>query len=402
MSNVLLTCGRGTFSLTLARAFHAAGHNVSVADAWPRSLCRYSAAVNRYFQVPSPARATEAWSEAIRKIVRQEQIDLIVPVYEEVFHLARSIDGQSDRVPLFASDFQTLIGLHDKWRFNQTAQKMGLSVPKSALLTGREDIVREFENGGQNKVFKPVYSRFAAQTVVRPASLDLLANFEPTPRAPWLAQAYLPGRPYATFSIAHRGRITAHVTYATDFCHDLGPTIVYRRAEHPAVLEWVRKLIEGLRFTGQIGLDFIEDEAGRIAGIECNPRLTGGFYLLKDNLRATQAYFDPAMEPIEAARDRSYAFRYWLFFTLFRHTKNFPGIREWGRQVLSARPTNPFSWRDPLPRLMSPFLAGEFLVRCLRAGKSVREMVTLDFEWNEDPSDRAVNSDPANARRHAA
>ena len=104
--------------------------------------------------------------------------------------------------------------------------------------------------------------------------------------------------------------MTAHVTYATDFCHDLGPTVVYRRADHPAIHAWVQKLIEGLQFTGQIGLDFIEDERGQIAGIECNPRLTGGFYLLKDNPRAAAAYFDPKMEPIEAARDRSYAFRY--------------------------------------------------------------------------------------------
>jgi predicted ATP-grasp superfamily ATP-dependent carboligase len=402
MSTVLLTCGRGTFSLTLARAFHAAGHRVLVADAWPRSLCRYSAAVSRYFYVPSPAKSTTAWAEAVHEIVKHERVDLIVPIYEEVLHLAKALTELAEPLPLFAADFQTLIALHDKWRFNQTAQALGLSVPDSVLLTSRKDVEREFPRGGRNRVFKPVYSRFAAQTVVRPASLESLELVEPTPQKPWLSQAFLPGRPYATFSIAHRGRMTAHVTYATDFCHDLGPTVVYRRADHPAIQAWVQKLIEGLQFTGQIGLDFIEDENGQIAGIECNPRLTGGFYLLKDNPRAAAAYFEPTMEPIEAARDRSYAFRYWLFFTLFRHTKSFPGFREWCRHLFFARSTNALSWSDPMPRLMGPILAGEFLLRCRREGKTVREMVTLDFEWSEEPTRIAGKLGSTEEQRHVA
>ena len=402
MSTVLLTCGRGTFSLTLARALHAAGHRVLVADAWPRSLCRYSAAVARYVYVPSPAKSTTAWAEAVQEIVKQERVDLIVPIYEEVLHLAKALTELAEPLPLFAADFQTLIALHDKWRFIQTTRALGLSVPDSVLLTSRKDVEREFPRGGRNRVFKPVYSRFAAQTVVRPASLEALDLVEPTSQKPWLSQAFLPGRPYATFSIAHRGRLTAHVTYATDFWHDLGPTVVYRRADHPAIHAWVKKLIEGLQFTGQIGLDFIEDENGQIAGIECNPRLTGGFYLLKDNPRAAAAYFEPTMEPIEAARDRSYAFRYWLFFTLFRHTKSFPGFREWCRHLFFARSTNALSWSDPMPRLMGPILAGEFLLRCRREGKSVREMVTHDFEWSEEPTRIAGQSGSAVEQRHVA
>jgi ATP-grasp domain len=385
MHTILLTCGRGTYSLTLARAFHAAGHRVLVADAWPRSLCRLSAAVDRYFHVPSPARATAEWIPAIRQIVRRERVDLIVPVYEEVFYLAKASVGSSDPLPLFAPDFATLIALHDKWQFIQKSASLGLSVPDTVLLTSREDLVREYARDGKNRVFKPIYSRFAAHTVARPQNLEAIENAEPTLRRPWVSQAFLSGKPYATFSIAHQGRLTAHATYATDFNHDLGPTVVYRRADRPAIVEWVRRLVAATKFTGQIGLDFIEDASGNPAAIECNPRLTGGFYLLKDNPKAAAAYFEPGVELIEASRNRSYAFRFWLFFTLFRHTKAFPGFREWARQVASARSTNAFTLSDPVPRLLGPVLATEFLLRCYREGKSFREMVTRDFEWSEDP-----------------
>jgi ATP-grasp domain len=264
---------------------------------------------------------------------------------------------------------------------------MGLHVPETALLTSRDDLVRIFEeDDGCNQVFKPVYSRFASQTVVRPSRIEALDGIEPTPRKPWVAQEYLAGRPFATFSIAHRGRITAHATYATDFCHGFGPTIVYRRVEQPAIFEWIELFIKSVGYTGQIGFDFIEDEMGGIAAIECNPRLTGGIYLLKDDPRFAAAYFDPAVGPIEATRLRSYTFRFWLLVTLFRHTKYFPGFREWCRHFLFGRSTHEFQWSDPLPRVMVPVVTTWYLMLCLVKGQSARSLVTRDFEWNEERS----------------
>ncbi len=199
-----------------------------------------------HFHVPSPARDTEAWVAALRRSSRKKRVDLIVPVYEEAFHLAKAIGNIPDAPPLFAPDFETLIRLHDKWRFNQTARAFGLSRPETVLLTSREELVREFTRDPQPRVQARLFAVCRLRAAVKPASLEAFDGIEPTPRRPWVSQAFLPGRPYATFSIAHRGRLTAHVTYATDFSHDLGPTVVYRRADHPAVDEWVRTLVKSL------------------------------------------------------------------------------------------------------------------------------------------------------------
>jgi hypothetical protein len=385
MRSLLLTAGRGTYALTLARRLHAAGYRVLVADAWPHTLCRYSSAVARYFHVPSPARNTPQWLDAIWDISERHSVDLIVPVYEEAFYLAQAKAVRKDGPPLFASDFDTLIGLHDKWRFIEKARELGLPVPATTRIENRNELLRAFAERDPNRtVLKPVYSRFAAQTLVRPQAIDALDQIEPTTQKPWVAQEFLPGRPFATFTIAHAGRITAHATYATDFCHDFGPTVVYRSVEHPAVLQWVRKFIQGVQYTGQMGLDFIEDATGRIAAIECNPRLTGGMYLLKDDPRFAAAYFDPQVGPIEANPRRTYTFRFWLFWTLFRHTKSFPGFSEWCRQFFGARSTNEFLWWDPLPRLMGPILTTGVAAAAYKTGIGVREMVTRDFEWSED------------------
>jgi predicted ATP-grasp superfamily ATP-dependent carboligase len=385
MRTLLLTAGRGTYALALARRFHSEGYRVLVSDAWPHTLCRYSSAASRYFRVPSPARETSAWLDSIWDIAESQSVDLIVPIYEEVFYLAQAKAARKDGPPLFAPSFETLIALHDKWLFIEKARELGLPVPQTTRIANRDDLVRVFGERDPNRtVYKPIYSRFAAQTVVRPQAFEALDGIEPTARRPWIAQEFLPGRPFATFSIAHQGRIAAHATYATDFCHNFGPTVVYRRAEQPAVLQWVRTFIEAVKYTGQVGFDFIEDASGRIAAIECNPRLTGGMYLLKDDPRFAAAYLDAATGPIEATRARSYTFRFWLFWTLFRHTQSFPGLGEWCRHFFGARSTNEFDWSDPLPRLMGPVLTAGVAAAAFKNGIGAREMVTRDFEWSED------------------
>ena len=160
-----------------------------VADAWPHTLCRYSSAVARYFHVPSPARETSAWLDAVWDIADRQSVDLIIPIYEEVFYLAQAKAARKGGPPLFAPNFETLIGLHDKWLFIQKAQELGLSAPATTRIESREELMRVFaERAGSRTVYKPVYSRFAAQTVVRPEGIEALDGVEPTSRRPWIAQ----------------------------------------------------------------------------------------------------------------------------------------------------------------------------------------------------------------------
>ena len=97
------------------------------------------------------------------------------------------------RLPLFAPEFETLLCLHNKWLFNQKAADLGLPVPATEVLSSRDDLTRVYSEGNAgDTVFKPVYSRFATQTVVRPKSLESLRKIEPTPQRPWLCRSFFP------------------------------------------------------------------------------------------------------------------------------------------------------------------------------------------------------------------
>lgn len=405
MQTILLTSGRGSFALLLARSFHAAGHRVLVAECWPRTACRYSRSVHRYFHVPSPARATQEWLEAILEIVHAFGVDVIVPIYEEALYLARGVESLPAPPKVFTADFRTLLSLHNKWTFNQTAREIGLSVPETQLLVSRDEALAAFSGVfGSDSVFKAVYSRWAMSTILRPQTLHALESVEPSASRPWVAQKYLPGRPIATFSLAHNGRLTGHTAYACGLSVGCGPTLASRPLDQPAAFEWVRTFVDATKYTGQIGIDFIEDDAGNVSAIECNPRITGGVFALKDDPDFVRAYLDPETPRVGPTPDRAvYTSRLAMLLVLLRRSEAFPGMREWTRIMLRGRAANEFHFRDPLPSLVSPCLTFAFLDRCRRENADGRALLSADNEWSGEPEAASESPNAAGllASRHS-
>jgi hypothetical protein len=56
-------------------------------------------------------------------------------------------------------------------------------------------------------------------------------------------------------------------------------------------------------------------------------------------------------------------------------------VRTWISDYACARDVL-FSWRDPLPMLLSPTSILEFGWRALRTRKSLTQASTMDIEWN--------------------
>ena len=95
MTTVLLTLGRLPKALELARALHTSGCRVLVAEPFARHLTGASRAVARSFVVPAPATDREYYLQALTDIIRQEKVDIVLPVSEEILHVA----GLHGRVP---------------------------------------------------------------------------------------------------------------------------------------------------------------------------------------------------------------------------------------------------------------------------------------------------------------
>lgn len=320
--NVLLTGGRAPVTLDLARMLHRAGHRVYVAESAVCHLCRLSRAVEQCYAVPSPRHETEAYLLEMKRLVQVCQIDLLIPMCEEVFYIAQEAERLRDHCRVLVSSLEQLHELHHKYDFIQLAESMGLPVPATHLINSRQEwvqaqVVLEMEG---EWVWKPVYSRFAAKVCMPISSTADFHGAEAEPKkayagkikqhsilsgppddvtisaaSPWVAQAYVAGQMLCTYSVAYEGKIVAHATYDSRYrTGSVGASVFFEQVEHEGAYEWVRQFVQATGFSGQIGFDFIEAEDGQVYAIECNPRATSGIHLFYPGDGLVRALLVPA------------------------------------------------------------------------------------------------------------
>ena len=379
MARILLTGGRAPATLELCRLFRRAGHEVFVAESLRGQLSFPSRAVTRTHHIPPPNDGLREFSAALQRIARREGIDLLVPTCEEVFHVSRCRDALAEVCGVFTAPIATLRRLHSKWEFQQVVAALGWPTPATRLVTTRDALVTE-ATSGRDVVLKPVFSRFATSTILRPRRAADVASAVISPERPWVSQDYVEGRHLCTWSVAHDGHLTAHAAYGVEFKAGQGATIVFERLDHPAACAWVRDFVAAERFTGQIAFDFIDGDA--LYAIECNPRATSGIHLFGDDPHLARAFLEPAaptLEPAEDARPAMLAIAMLLY--ALPAVRSLGGLRRF-LEVFGRSREVVFDASDPLPFALQLVGIGELGAVALRRGVGLLEASTLDIEWN--------------------
>ena len=152
---VLLTLGRLPKALAIARACRAVGCRVIVADPFRWHVCRPSRAVDRNYRVTAPNDSLRGFYDDLLKIIRDERVDLVIPISEEALHVAGLRDRLPEGVALWCGSTEDLANYHDKLRFIRTAGDRGMSVPRT--LTADDSAARTFA-ASADYVEKPVHS----------------------------------------------------------------------------------------------------------------------------------------------------------------------------------------------------------------------------------------------------
>lgn len=376
MTNILLTGGRAPATLDLARVFHRAGHAVFMAESLRGHLSQPSKAIKANFVVPAPRQNRDAFLFALKKIVTENQIDLLVPTCEEIFHTAMGHES----LPLFSEPIEKLRRFHNKWEFVVQAVENELHVPETMLIQNKEDLLHAYAQW-RGLVLKPAYSRFAARTLILPPLQMALSTLKFTKGQPWVAQQYVEGQAFCTYSVCHKGRITAHTTYPSHFTAGRGATIVFKHVEHSAIFNWVRSFVSENQFTGQIAFDFIETPDGQVTALECNPRATSGVHLLASHPRFAESFFNPFMDCITPVDDSSFMLSAaMLLYGLPAALKN-GSLKDWRKAYFFSNDVI-LDFNDPMPFILQwrSVLATRAIAK--REKLSLLEASTFDIEWN--------------------
>ncbi|MDP5071478.1 MAG: hypothetical protein NWQ45_11320, partial [Congregibacter sp.] len=131
MKTVLLTLGRLPKALAIARACHAAGCRVLVADPFRWHVCKPSRDVARSFRVTAPNTSLDQFLNDLLGIVERESVDIVIPISDEALHVAKLRDRLPADVRLWAMPLAQLAQLHHKRDFIALARQKGLSVPET-------------------------------------------------------------------------------------------------------------------------------------------------------------------------------------------------------------------------------------------------------------------------------
>lgn len=376
MAKILLTGGRAPVTLDLARAFHRAGHTVFMAESLRGHLSQPSAAVKAHFGVPTPRSEPEAFLSALKSIIEANEVEVLIPTCEEVFHIASGLNSLPCRV--FTEPLTKLDGYHNKWKFVVKAGECDLRVPESMLVMRQDDLLYAYAHWSR-VVLKPVYSRFAARTLILPSLKEALSTL--TFDEPWIAQEYLEGQQFCSYSVCHNGCITAHAAYPTIFTAGQGAAISFRPVEHAAIYEWVRTFVEHYKVTGQMAFDFIQTPDGHVAALECNPRATSGLHLLTENPQFVESFFNGEMDCVTPYAHTSRMLgtamlTYGLPASLFNGS-----FGAWLKTFFHSDDVI-LDFHDPLPFLLQLRSIFAYISFGRRQGISALEASTFDIEWN--------------------
>ncbi len=349
---VLISGGKMTKALHLARAFDRAGHRVILIEAAKYRLTghRFSRAVDRFYTVPPSG--DPGYTAALVEIVLREAVDLYVPVCSPASaeHDALAKAELSEYCDVLHPDPATLTKLDDKFAFSVAAQELDLPVPDAHRISDPEQVLGfDFEGHDPPYVLKSI-----AYDPIR--RLDLTPVPQPDPELtrafvaalpisednPWVMQAFVPGQEYCTHSTVRDGRVQLHCC-----CESSASQLNYEMVDVPEIEEWVTRFVGALRLTGQASFDFIRGDDGRIYAIECNPRTHSAITMFYDHPGVADAYLSSGVDTVTPTTDSRPT--YWLYhelWRLLRTSRRTDTLRRIARGKEAI-----FAWDDPLPFL---------------------------------------------------
>ncbi len=379
---ILILGARAPACLEWVRIFHRAGIDVWVADSMQWPVAKFSRFTRRFIKLP-PVKPFAKWQQALKASVDHYRFDYVLPTCEEVFYLAKAKEVLPAGVTRWVSDLSILNTLHNKFAFSIVTAGLSINTPKTLQVTNAEQLAEALNTlGGSSQcVLKPVYSRFASQAFVAPSANELaIVTKKLSEKTPWAVQQYIRGRELCSYAIAEQGELVAHSCYQGKYRAGNGASIYFEPVDCNPLCEFARELVKRLNFSGQLGFDFIVDDAGKVWVIECNPRATSGIHLLGHDPHALVAkMLRPAAKNnvLQSAAPRMVAQACLLYhFTDFFKAEFWRDFKR-ARDVLAYR-------QDPGPAYWQILPVMEFAWRALKSRQSLIAATTQDIEWCGD------------------
>jgi predicted ATP-grasp superfamily ATP-dependent carboligase len=378
VSTILLTLGRLPKALELARALHAAGCRVLVAEPFERHLTGASRSVARSFVVPAPAIDQQAYLTALADIVVREGVDVVLPVSEEILHVAALHERLPSSVRVASMPLSALLSVYDKQAFVLRCHEAGLAAPETRSLDDPSAL--ELATAAAT-VVKPRYSCSGrgVQFLDKGASV-------PSVDEPAIIQSFVRGDLLSTFGFARQGRLQSTVVYRAAVLQGTVAVCFERLDLTPAVEEWISRFVAHTKFDGFVSFDLMQDADGVVWGIECNPRTTSGIHFVEPADLARSV-----LQPDQGSpwRFKSGRLRQ-QFYPCLTETQASMFTKRFGQNLRYLWRADDVSWKtsDPWPFIGMPWTSWPIIERAVKERCTFGEVAMRDLDWRETAENR--------------
>jgi predicted ATP-grasp superfamily ATP-dependent carboligase len=338
------------FALDAIRKLGERGHEVFASDSYEDSPGSHSRYLTGHFVTASPSGDPEAFAADVERIAAENEIELVLPMFEEVFYLAAQHERLSAVTRLFAPPFRTLAQVHDKGSFQELCEKLAIRTPQT-VIAETEDELTEAIGRFRRYFARAAFSRggVALLTNTGPLAGHLaVEDVHPTEASPWLVQEFVDGPMHCTYSALHDGKVASHMSYRAPRQWEHSTGIQFVSVEAGDTLPVVEKLGEELSWDGQMSLDFVEADDGLMM-IECNPRPTDGILLMTDE-ELERGLLSSGDETLLVEPGRETQLDFAVFGQIFQQP-----LKELPSSIhdIASIPGTDKGWRDAMPNLYS-------------------------------------------------
>lgn len=389
---LLITSSRMPFALDAIRKLGTRGHDVFACDSYAEAPGSHSKHLAGHFTTASATGDPVAFTSDIERIVAENEIEMIIPMFEEVFYLAARHEAISELTRLYAPLFRTLAQVHDKGTFQELCDKLGIRTPQTVVAHDHDQLLAAIER----------FPQYFGRAAFSRGGVGLLTNtgplaghldpkdVHPTEANPWLVQEFVEGPMHCTYSCVHGGEVATHMSYRAPRQWEHSTGIQFVSVDPSDTLPTVERLASELSWDGQMSLDFVDSGQGLMM-IECNPRPTDGVLLMTAE-ELERGLLAPTIETLQIEPGRSEQLDFAVFGQLFREPlKQAPG----SIHDLAAVKGTDAGWHDAMPKLYS-FLAFAHHERMsLKERKGLFEAMSDGITWDgqeipELPADDAA------------
>jgi hypothetical protein len=379
---ILITSSRMPFAVDAIRKLGERGHEVFACDSYAASPGSHSRYVTGHFTTASPSGDPERFAADVERIAKENQIELVLPMFEEVFYLAAQHERISAVTKLYAPPFRTLAQVHDKGTFQELCDRLEILTPHTVLCHS-PDALREGIGRFPHYFARAAFSRggVGLLTNTGPLAGHLSPDdCQPTEANPWLVQEFVDGPMHCTYSTLHSGRVASHMSYRAPRQWEHSTGIQFLSVDPTDTLPTVERLGRELNWDGQMSLDFIETDEGLVM-IECNPRPTDGVLLMTAE-GLERGLLAPEEEAVLVPDGRREQLDFAVLAQLFKEP-----LREAPRTIhdLARIPGTDRGWHDAMPNLYSFLALARFERLSLRDREQLFVAMSDGITWDGQP-----------------